>query len=114
MYLAFQTCLFCRQVFVMYEAIPDPSVNSMMDIVNKAINLVTVMYVSVSKTFISRSCNLIEGYCVKNKFIKRKGRRSRQLVCYIERNSHVVITTAYYYYVIVTSFLSFRRFICKL
>ena len=45
----------------MYEAIPDPSVNSMMDIVNKAINLVTVMYVSVSQTFIY---NLDQGYIV--------------------------------------------------
>eukprot|EP00795_Rhopilema_esculentum_P009212 gene9212-16888_t len=35
------------QVFVMYEAIPEQSVNIMMDIINKAIHMVTVMYLSV-------------------------------------------------------------------
>ena len=38
---------FCSQVFVMYEAIPEQSVNIMMDIINKAIHMVTVMYLLV-------------------------------------------------------------------
>eukprot|EP00794_Sanderia_malayensis_P008970 gene8970-9928_t len=35
------------QVFVMYEAIPEPSIKAMSNIIDKAINLVTVMYLSV-------------------------------------------------------------------
>ena len=35
----------------MYEAIPEQSVNIMMDIINKAIHLVTFMYLAVGIAF---------------------------------------------------------------
>ena len=42
----------------MYEAIPEQSPNIMMDIINKAIHLVTVMYMAVCK--VKGLCHLLK------------------------------------------------------
>ena len=48
-----------RQVFVMYNALPDPNMKTMVDIIDKAISLVASIYIIVSRNQLSLFLGLV-------------------------------------------------------
>ena len=48
LFFIFYLFYYFRQVFVMYNALPDPNMKTMVDIIDKAISLVASIYIIVS------------------------------------------------------------------